>query len=140
MKHIEQALTSLFQKSKDDQFWKVNLLQNWSGIMGNIASKVMIHKIYKDSITLGVYELCWMQELYILSPVIQKKINEFLGSEKIKTIRFRAAQKKEKRKKKKSVTKKIEKKELSEHEQANIKKIKDPELAHSLKLLLEKCQ
>jgi len=140
MKHIEQALTILFQQSKDDQFWKVNLLQNWSEIMGNIASKVMIHKIYNDSITLGVYELCWMQELYILSPVIQKKINAFLGSDKIKTIRFRAAQKKEKRKKKKTVIKKVEKKELTEHEQASIKKIKDPELAHSLKLLLEQCQ
>jgi hypothetical protein len=92
MKHIEQTLSSLFKKSNDNQFWKVNLLQNWSKIVGTMASKVMIHKVYERSITLGVYELCWMQELYILSPMIQKKINDFLGSQQIQTIRFRSAQ------------------------------------------------
>lgn len=77
MKHIEQTLTSLFQKSNDNQFWKINLLQNWPKIVGNIANKVMIYKIHKDTITLGVFELCWMQELYTLSPMLLKKINNF---------------------------------------------------------------
>ena len=140
MKHIEQALTTLFQKSKDDQFWKINLLQNWSQIVGNIASKAMIHKIYHNSITLGVYELCWMQELYILSPMLKKKINEFLGKEQIKLIRFRAAHKKSKKKKKKKVKSEAPPKELTSRERASIESIKDPDLAHSLKLLLEKCQ
>lgn len=140
MKHIEQALSSLFKRPNDNHFWKVNLLQNWSKIVGNMANKVMIHKIYKDSITLGVFELCWMQELYILSPMIQKKINDFLGTHQIKTIRFRASHKQEPRKKK--VKKKVEKefkKELSAQEEASVRSIKDPDLARSLKKLLEKC-
>lgn len=140
MKHIEQALTSLFKKPNDNQFWKVNLLQNWSKIVGNMANKVMIHKIYKDSITLGVFELCWMQELYILSPMIQKKINDFLGTQQIKTIRFRASHKEEAKKVvKKTVVIKEFKKELSAKEQASVLSIKDPDLAKSLKKLLEKC-
>jgi len=145
MKHIEQALSSLFKKPHDNQFWKVNLLQNWSNIVGNMASKVMIHKIYKDSITLGVYELCWMQELYILSPMIQKKINDFLGKHQIKTIRFRSAQTLEhasEQKNKngnKSEIKELPNKKLSAKEQASVSSIKDPDLAESLKRLLEKC-
>lgn len=144
MKHIEQALSSLFKKSQDNQFWKVNLLQNWSKIVGNMASKVMIHKIYKDSVTLGVYELCWMQELYILSPMIQKKINDFLGNQQIKKIRFRSAQALEdppskKPKRKINQIKERPHKKLSAKEVASISSIKDPDLANSLKLLLEKC-
>ena len=142
MKHIEQAINSFFQKSNDNQYWKVNLLQNWENIVGSIASKAIIHKIYKDSITLGVYELCWMQELYILSPIIQKKINDFLGSEEIKTIRFRSAKvlnDASSLKNKKREIKEIPNKILSAKEQAIILSIKDPELAESLKLLLQKC-
>ena len=139
MKHIEQALSSFFKKSTDNQFWKANLLQNWSTVVGSLSSKMMIHKIYEDSITLGVYELCWMQELYILSPMIQKNINDFLGVQQIKTVRFRAAFPKNKQEKKKAILKDDTIKQLTPQEEASIRSIKDPDLAHSLKLLLEKC-
>jgi hypothetical protein len=139
MKHIEQALGSLFKKSNDNQFWKAHLLQNWPAVVGSLASKMMIHKIYEDSITLGVYELCWMQELYILSPMIQKNINEFLGVQQIKTVRFRAAFHKTREEKKEPAIEQEKIKKLTAQEEASIKSIKDPDLAHSLKLLLEKC-
>ena len=36
----------------------------------------------------GVYEYHWMQELYLLSPLLQESINKFLGQQRINHLRF----------------------------------------------------
>ena len=77
--------------------------------------------------------------------MIQKKINDFLGSQQIQTIRFRSAQtlehasSQQPKKKKKNASKELPNKTLSAKEEASVSSIKDPELAASLKKLLEKC-
>ena len=48
---------------------------NWIKIIGSLAPKVFIYKIYNDTIVLGVCDSSWMQELYMISHVLKQKLN-----------------------------------------------------------------
>ena len=52
--------------------WKTELLHKWTDIIGSLNSKVYIEKIYDDTLILGVFHSCWMQELSLLSPLLIK--------------------------------------------------------------------
>lgn len=70
--------------------WKIYLLKHWSSIIGDLSTRIFLEKIYQDEILIiGVYDSSWMQELYFLSSILIKKINEQLGKPYIKSIRFR---------------------------------------------------
>ena len=69
--------------------WKHELLQNWHTIFGNLGTKITLEKIYDTTIVLGVYDSCWMHELYLLSPLLVDKINENLDQHRIKQVRFK---------------------------------------------------
>src|SRR5690349_13440966 len=69
--------------------WQLHLIKNWSSIIGKLSTKVKLEKISNDTIVLGVYDSCWMQELYLLSDELLKKINSKLDEPKIKQIRFK---------------------------------------------------
>jgi len=84
--HIKQLLDNVLPVERD---WKRHLLANWSKTIGNLYSKVTIEQIYEDSLVLGVYDSCWLQELYMLSSILIKQINATLDSPRIKQIRFK---------------------------------------------------
>jgi len=84
--HIKHLLNTIV-KTKNN--WKLQLLTDWKDIIGNLSSKVIIEKIYEDTIVLGVFDSCWMQELYLLSPVLIKTINQSLDRPRIKQVRFK---------------------------------------------------
>lgn len=86
MKMLKDLLTNTFQAT-----WKTKLLTEWPSIMGNLADKVTIEKIYDDNLVLGVHDTSWLQELYMLSPVLIKTINEHLEKPYIKTVRLKHA-------------------------------------------------
>lgn len=69
--------------------WKISLLKNWETIIGNLKSRVRLEKVYDDTVILGVYDGHWMQELYLLSNVLLKTINQSLDQPRIKKIRFK---------------------------------------------------
>jgi hypothetical protein len=69
--------------------WKMNLLANWSNIIGDLGDKVRIEKISSNFIVLGVCHPAWAQELYLFSDVLKKKINNVLKEDRIKYIRFK---------------------------------------------------
>lgn len=69
--------------------WQFTLLNNWKTIIGKLHTKVIIEKIYNDTIILGVIDSCWLQELYLLSPVLLNRINKTLDQPYIKKIRFK---------------------------------------------------
>ena len=69
--------------------WKIKLFGQWKNIIGHLSEKVRIEKITESSITLGVCHATWAHELFLLSPMIKKKINNLLREEKIKNIHFR---------------------------------------------------
>ncbi|MCX5925418.1 MAG: DUF721 domain-containing protein [Candidatus Dependentiae bacterium] len=84
--HIKQLLSSILPKTTD---WKRLLLENWPTIIGKLHSRVTVEHIHDDSLVLGVQDSCWLQELYMLSPMLIKQINEKLDLPHIKQIRFK---------------------------------------------------
>lgn len=78
--------------------WQIELLRKWETIIGKLKTHVILEKIQQDTLILGVYDSSWLQELYLLSPLILKTINENLDQSPIKNLRFKQAEKKNKKK------------------------------------------
>jgi hypothetical protein len=114
--------------------WKTDLLYRWKDIIGPLHSKVRIEKVHDDTLILGVFHSCWMQELYLLSPLLIKTINEKLDQPYIKQIRFKQVVLK-RATIKISPTKMVHKKEvfLSKKDEHTLAKIADPALRDALK-------
>ncbi len=83
---IKDLLTSLVQPSDK---WQVQLIQQWHTIFGDISKHITCEKVEHDVITIGVYDSCWMQELYALTPTLLTAINTALDAPYIKQIRFK---------------------------------------------------
>jgi hypothetical protein len=121
--------------------WKTDLLYKWNDIIGPLHNKVCIEKIYDNTLILGVFHSCWMQELYLLSPLLIKTINEKLDQPYIKEIRFKhIGLKKQKKiniapavlKRKKDVV-------LTKEDERALAKISDPALQEALKAFRIRC-
>jgi len=83
----------LFVQNQND--WKIKLAQEWQSTLGTLSAQVTLEKIDKDVAILGVYDSCWMQELYLLSPLLIKTINTTLDQPHIKQLRFKKAERKQ---------------------------------------------
>ena len=135
-KNIKDLLNHFIDSEND---WKIKLFKDWPNIIGNLNNQVKIEKIEGNTLILGVYSSSWMQELYLLSNILLKKINESIGKPKIKRIVFKQTQKPVIIKKtfvKKRTYKKVI---LTNKEIQTLEKIKDPELKLELKNFLIKC-
>src|SRR5947207_14572151 len=125
--NLKELLHAIIRPEKN---WKTNLLYKWHDIIGSLHSKVRIEKIYDDTLILGVFHSCWLQELYLLSPLLIKTINEKLDQPYIKQIRFKEINKKtpyEKKLLKKSI-KKEKVVTLTPKDEHPLAKITDPAL------------
>lgn len=69
----------------------MQLLKQWPAIVGNLSNKVYIEKIDDGILTLGVIDSCWLQELYLFSPLLLNTINQTLDQPYIKQLRFKTA-------------------------------------------------
>lgn len=140
MENVKTILDSILQPSIKQQAWKLNLIKNWPTIIGSLHDKVSLQKITPKSIVLGVYDSSWIQELYLLSKLILKKINNQLDQQRIETLRFQCIEKKQTKQttiKKSEHTKQFI---LKPQESAALQKIQDPELSKALQGFLQKCQ
>ncbi|MFC1842708.1 DUF721 domain-containing protein [Candidatus Dependentiae bacterium] len=137
--NIKNVINTVFSKQNS---WKIKLLQNWPSIIGKLKSKVRLEKINKDSLVLGVYDSCWLQELYLLSPILLKKINEKLENQQFKRLRFKQVGIKKNKQQKKPIKQEIEISvtKLTKREEETLQKIKDPDLCQALRDFLIKCQ
>lgn len=137
--HIKNLLKPFIQNQAD---WKVKIFNSWQEIMGKLANHATIEKIYQDTIVLGVYDSCWLQELYLLSPTILQTINNHLEKPYLKQIRFKQTTKKQPKavnlphKKVESLTQSIA---LSDYEKQALARIKDDSLKHVLESFLIRC-
>lgn len=91
---VKTILDSYFSSQEN---WKIQLLNNWDTIIGKLKDHVCLEKIYNDALILGVYNSHWMQELYLLSHVILKTINDALDKPRIKKIHFKFIETKKKK-------------------------------------------
>ena len=136
--NLKELLQAIIQPEKN---WKTNLLYKWRDIIGSLHSKVRIEKIYDDTLVLGVLNSCWMQELYLLSPLLIKTINEKLDQSYIKQIRFKHIGKKSTQKTN-GETKPLRKNkfvQLTKEDESSIAKIADPALRDALKAFRMRC-
>ena len=111
--------------------WKTDLMQQWEGIIGNLADKVRIEKIDGDLLVLGVIHPSWAQELMFLQAMLKAKINTALGAERIKTIRCKTIVRTPARRYKKSMSqvpdKAYDEAPRTPKQEKTLKKIKDNE-------------
>lgn len=143
MENVKNILEALLQPSSKQQAWKLHIIKNWPSIIGNLHEKVSLQKINNSSVVLGVYDSCWIQELYLLSKLILKKINAHLDHPRIETIRFQCiekATKKESMKKKQTTDATSCNIILKPRELVALEKIRDPQLSQALQGFLAKCQ
>lgn len=136
MERIDKSIKTILSSD-----WRFNLLENWHEIVGPLNTHTRIERIEKDSLIIGVYDAHWMQELYILSKDLLKKINNILGENKIKRISFKLVQKRSNLKfnlNKKQFTQNNLQNSLTENENKALSKISDPQLQEAMKSFLLK--
>ena len=73
----------------DEHSWKLQLLNNWQRINGDLHPHVRLEHVKEDTLILGVYDASWLQELYLLSNVLLKTINRNLNTPRIKKLQFK---------------------------------------------------
>lgn len=139
---MAQALKVLLNSVlKTESTWKTDLLTHWPEIVGDLGSKVTLEKIQDTTLVLSVANASWMQELYLLSPLLLRTINEKLDQPRIKHLRFKQAELKKARPSR-SVPQQVPQLQeihLSSREQAALAKINDPQLSSALKRFLTRC-
>ncbi len=135
-KHIKHLLRPFMHSSTT---WKHQLFSRWDSIMGSLAAHTTIEKMYKDTIILGVYDSCWLQELYLLSPTLLKTINENLDHSPLKQIRFKQVSKKKQVQQAKPIEKKIVPVSLTQTEEKVLASITDEAMRVALKAFLIRC-
>lgn len=139
MRPINNLLSGLVQKSSSKN-WKLYLVQNWPDIIGNLHQRVSLEQVYENSVLLGVHDSNWMQELYLMSRLIIKKINDSLEVPRITSVRFKATGiKKTNIKQIYSYTRQEKVMVLSAQERQALEKISDPLLRQALEELYKKC-
>ena len=127
----------LFVQNQND--WKIKLAQEWQSTLGPLSAQVTLEKIDKDTAILGVYDSCWMQELYLLSPLLLKTINTTLDQPHIKQLRFKKAERKqpkEEPQKKAYTPKQVTLSHIEEHA---LDLVEDSSLRYVLKTFLIRC-
>jgi len=137
-----------------EHLWKVKLFTYWESLIGSLKEKVRIEKITGSSLTLGVCHPTWAHELFLLAPMLKKKINAHLNEEKIKTIHFKTVSLNNRNKRSANTA---EKKEISRRdhrttkshprdhtlnisEHSKLQTIENQELAHVLERFYIRCK
>lgn len=127
--------------------WKVELQHNWKNIVGHLHEHVQLLKVYENALLLGVKDSSWLQEMYLLTPLLIETINKSLDKPYINKLHFKnvgdgeqtqqfgAPQPKEKE----PHPKRQFKQHLTNFQQETLDRVEDPELRESLKQLLLTC-
>ncbi len=139
-KHIQNIAEEII-KSMNNNSWQTTLMTNWKNIIGKLNCRVKLEKIYNDTLVLGVYDSAWMQELYLLSEDIMQNINNQLGQERIKQIKFKLADRSKPKPEKLFIKScEIRKIDLTTSELEALEKIQDEQLSIALKNFLIRCK
>lgn len=138
-RHIKNFLTNTFSKKNS---WQWNLLANWTTVIGELADKVTLEKIQGDTLILGITNSAWLQELYLLTPLLRSRINATLDAPHIKRVRFKAVGKKNRETyQPHTAQKKISELRLvlTPKEQRALQSLDDHELRNALKAYKMRC-
>ena len=135
--HIKELLPKFLEK--DD--WRLDLARRWDSVVGSLQTKIRLEKTYDDTAVIGVYESHWMQELYLLSSELCDSINNVIGQKKIRRIRFKLVEARERPKVKQkpkpmviltNVT-------LTQRQTQALEKLTDPKLRQAMTEFWSRC-
>ncbi len=128
--------------------WKAELHINWKNIIGHLSEHVQLLKVYDSALLLGVKDSSWLQEMYLLSPLLIETINKSLDKPYIIKLHFKNVGESEytqqnaapqPKKEKTQQPKDQSKHTLTRFEQTTLDQVEDPELREALKELLLTC-
>lgn len=123
--------------------WRRRLIKEWTSMVGSLHVRMRLERVVHDTIIIGVYEVHWMQELYMVSDMIRSALNDKLGGEYIAKVRFVIADARSITTKKQPVVachQSIVEKPLQNAQKALLKKIEDKKLQEALSQLWYRCQ
>lgn len=83
---VRDIIPQVLEKQRD---WRTVLARDWGHLVGSLATRTCLEKIYDDTVVIGVYESHWMQELFLLSSDIKDLLNNALGTSRIRQVRFK---------------------------------------------------
>ena len=135
---IADLIPKVLNKQDD---WRITLARRWHEVVGDLETRIRLEKIFDDTLVIGVYESHWMQELYLLSSVLRDSINDFIGEERIRHLRFKLVEDK-KRTKRKPPPKKVKRPKnvvLSPAQKKALADITDDELRKALTQFWGRC-
>lgn len=69
--------------------WKTELQRNWAHVVGHLHEHVQLIKVYDTALTLGVKDSSWLQEMYLLTPLLIETINNSLDKPYINKLHFK---------------------------------------------------
>jgi len=136
---VKDLLKSFIQQEAS---WKHLIIKNWHEIMGNLSDKVQLIRATKDTLVLGVHDSSWLQELYLLSPILIKQINQKLDQPYVKELRFKRLARPKKmsiqrtRAKKRNYAQSVK---LNSKEEKILSAVQDQELKKVLRTFLVRC-
>ena len=70
-------------------YWKKKVALDWHQIFGDISPLLDLIDIDRDLLTVQVNDKIWLEEFYLLCPLLIKMINRAAGDAYIKKMRFR---------------------------------------------------
>ena len=137
-----QCLMTQFLSDNDD--WRKQLTRDWANIVGGLHTKMRLEKIMHDTVVIGVYELHWMQELFMISSMIMDTMNQKLGGPHVTKLRFVVAGSKNDGTLRKRGSPRhhvrAERKPLAVHQKKVLEAIEDEQLRAALERLWYRCQ
>jgi hypothetical protein len=139
---IKEVLDRILSSSDG---WQSKLVKNWKACVGPLHEQIRLERIYKDTVVLGVYNVHWMQELYLLSRTILYGINHMLGGQHVNHLKFQLVARSISTRKRQRIALPLDYPchQITHKENRALEQIKDPELkkllyAYLLKISREK--
>ena len=125
-----------------DDDWRKRLVKEWPTMVGDLHTRMRFEKISHDVLVIGVYDMHWMHELYMMSPMILQAINEKLGGDYVAKIRFAVVNKTERLRKRSFdvENESFSSKPLPEPQKQVLAHVKDQQLQEALSKLWQRCK
>lgn len=138
---LKELLNTVLDEASRD--WRLYVLRHWKDLIGDLHTRMCLEKIQESTLVVGVYDSHWMQELYLLSPLIIRTINKSLEQPYVKRIQFKLARQRTPINKKKIVAQQLSYDKtlppLTGAQQEALGRITDKELQQVLTSFLGRC-
>lgn len=82
---LKELVNYVFPVQSD---WRLLLVRLWPELVGDLHERMRLERIKGDVVIVGVFDACWIHELFMLSPTLITLINERLGGMYVRKLHF----------------------------------------------------